>query len=127
MTRHLLAEPGHRNLRKRALMSTWLACPPLIIVFDSGAPGVVVPPGKGNSPDLTLSIETVKLLDLDHFKVDVVFNGEEDLCELTVPFSAISSISSGPLEETHMWNIDTELAETREKMRQGREKSGAIH
>lgn len=114
-TLHPEAEPVRRNLRKRALLELWLKCPPVVVTFDGGAPGVDI--GKGNKeptkPAVNLNIQGATLGD-DAFKCLVKWrDNPNETVEVTVPYAAIHTLSCTPLSETMQWEQDLKAAQAR--------------
>lgn len=112
---HPEAHPDRRNARKRQLLMTLMACPPVVVTFDSGHKGVLMPDkfklGCGQQMRLDCNID---------FKADALTVladfGKDGIHTVELAYAAIFRISCIPLEETFIYNLDAEIAQARHRL-----------
>lgn len=113
---HPEAEPTQRNRRKRALLTTLMGCPPLIVTFDAGHRGVKgVPSQLLTNPGFQVSLSFGVAFGPEAFSLNCNFEslGKWDI---EVPYAAVYRITCVPLEETHIYSLDAEIAQARHRL-----------
>ncbi len=116
MGAHPLSSLALRNARKRSLMGIWLSSPPIHVIFDAGHRGVILPNDKRDDYELHLVLQSVTTFGQDDFTAGIRFDDSPGYVQVTIPFSAVHMLMSGPLQEQHLWNEDLALAKARHEM-----------
>lgn len=113
---HPEAEPANRNRRKRALLITLMNIPPIVVAMDAGHAGVKGFPAKYRTDaGFQLVLRLGVAFGPDTFQLDVNFE-EDGHHTVVVPYAAAHRIACDALKETHIYQLDAEIAQARHRL-----------
>lgn len=95
----------------------WLRSPPCTIIFDPHTPGVKMAKNKkGEGFEKRVTLMGVREMGPEAFTFEATYESDKTSEVVTIPYAAIHTLMSDPLDECHRWQTDYALAEARYQM-----------